>query len=225
MCGRYVLTTPGEVLAQLFELPAAPALAPRYNIAPTQTVPIVRAAEAGARELALVHWGLIPHWAKEREIGSRMINARAETLAEKPAFRDSFRKRRCLIPASGFFEWKKEGKAKQPYLLRLRDGAPFAFAGLWSRWREPGRGEEGVVDSCAIVTTSPNELAATVHDRMPASLRAWDYAAWLDSTTGVERLAALLAPFAAAAMEAFPVSTWVNSPAHDDAGCLQPLAH
>ncbi len=224
MCGRYVLTTPGEVLAQLFELPAAPALAPRYNIAPTQPVPIVRAAESGERELALVHWGLIPHWAKEREIGNRMINARAETLAEKPAFRDSFRKRRCLIPASGFFEWKLEGKAKQPYLLRLRGGAPFAFAGLWSRWREPGHGEEGVVDSCAIVTTSPNELAATVHDRMPAMLPAGDYAAWLDPTTGVERLAALLAPFAAAAMEAFPVSTWVNSPAHDDAGCLRPLA-
>ncbi len=222
MCGRYVLTTPGEVLAELFEVAPPLELAARYNIAPTQPVPIVRVTEAGPREMALVGWGLVPHWAKEKEIGGRLINARAETLAEKPAFRASFKHRRCLIPADGFYEWKAEPGGKQPYLLRLRGGGPFAFAGLWSRWRDPAA--ETPFDSCAIVTTTPNELAATVHDRMPAILPRERHALWLDPTVDDPvALGALLAPLPASAMEAYPVSKRVNSPAHEDPRCIEPL--
>lgn len=224
MCGRYFLTTPGEILGELFELSEAPEIAPRHNIAPTQRVPIIRRSASGPRELAWAQWGLIPRWAKEREIGNRLINARGETLAEKPAFREPFKKHRCLIPASGFFEWKKEGAGKQPYLLRLRSGAPFAFAGLASRWRDPALADAEPVDSCAIVTTAPNSLAATVHDRMPVILPAEQHGRWLDPEAPVDTLTELLVPFTAEEMEAFPVSKWVNSPAHDDPGCLEPLA-
>ncbi len=223
MCGRYVLTTPGQVLAEVFDLPQPVELAARYNIAPTQAVPIVRATEGGGRELAFVSWGLVPHWAKEKAIGNRLINARAESLAEKPAFRSSFKHRRCLIPADGFYEWKPEGGGKQPWLLRLRGGEPFAFAGLWSRWQDPAAGGEPF-ESCAIVTTTPNELAATVHDRMPAILPKERHALWLDPQAyDPVALAALLAPIPADAMEAFPVSKRVNSPANEDPRCIEPL--
>lgn len=218
MCGRYTLTTPGDVLAAALGLESVPELPPRYNIAPSQPVAIVRAGDARRRELALARWGLIPHWAKEATIGARTINARAETVAEKPAFRDSFRRRRCLIPADGFYEWQKREGGKQPYLLRLRDGAPFAFAGLWSRWRDPGSGES--LDTCAIVTTTPNELAATVHDRMPVILPATAYEEWLDPEAPGP--AALLAPFPAERMTAVAVSRRVNDPTHDAPDCLAP---
>jgi putative SOS response-associated peptidase YedK len=219
MCGRYTLTTPGDVLAPALGLESAPTLVPRYNIAPSQQVPIVRASAGGRRELVDARWGLVPHWAKEAAIGNRLINARAETLAEKPAFRDSFRRRRCLIPADGFYEWQTLGKSKQPWLLRLAGGAPFAFAGLWSRWREPASGEE--LDTCAIVTTTPNELAATVHDRMPVILPPDVFAAWLDPASPGP--AALLVPFPAASMTAYPVSRRVNDPTHDGPDCVQPV--
>jgi putative SOS response-associated peptidase YedK len=223
MCGRYVVTTPGEVLAELFELDEKPHLEPRFNVAPTQEVAIVRPrAAGGGRELARVQWGLVPFWAKEKGIGNKLINARAETLAEKPAFRDSFKKRRCLVPADGFYEWQRTDGRKQPWLLRLRGGAPFAFAGLWSLWRDRDSGE--TLESCALVTTAPNELAATIHDRMPVILPWERHAAWLAADADPEALAALLAPFPAAEMEAFRVSTWVNSPAHDDPRCVEPLA-
>jgi putative SOS response-associated peptidase YedK len=220
MCGRYFLTTPGAVLAETFELATAPELRPRWNIAPTQSVPIVRAAGEGGRELAVVRWGLVPFWAKEAAIGNRLINARAESLGEKPAFSDSFRKRRCLIPADGFYEWKREGAGKQPWLLRLRGGGVFGFAGLWSRWQDPAAG--AALESCAIVTTAPNELAATVHDRMPVVLPRARYGAWLDSAADPSALASLLVPFPAAEMEAFPVSRLVNSPSHDEPACIEP---
>ncbi len=222
MCGRYVLTTPGEVLAELFEVPQPVELAARYNIAPTQAVPIVRAAEAGGREMVLVSWGLVPHWAKERAIGNRLINARAESLAEKPAFRASFKHRRCLIPADGFYEWKAEAGGKQPYFLHLAGGGPFAFAGLWSSWTDPAT--QAPLDSCAIVTTTPNALAATVHDRMPAILPRERHALWLDTGSyDPVALGALLAPIPADAMAAFPVSKRVNSPANEDPRCIEPL--
>lgn len=222
MCGRYVLTTPGEVLAELFELPQPVELAARYNIAPTQAVPIVRAAESGGRELAFVAWGLVPHWAKEKAIGNRLINARAESLAEKPAYRSAFKHRRCLIPADGFYEWKAEGSTKQPFLLRLAGGGPFAFAGLWERWTDPATREP--LDSCTIVTTQPNALAATVHDRMPAILPKERHALWLDPATyDPVALGALLAPIPAEAMEAFPVSKRVNNPVNEDPRCIEPL--
>ena len=222
MCGRYVLSAPGEVLAELFELPAPVELAARYNIAPTQAVPIVRAAGESVRELAFAQWGLVPHWAKERAIGNRLINARGETLAEKPSYRDAFKRRRCLIPATGFYEWKKVEGGKQPYLLRLRDGAPFGFAGLWSAWRDRESGE--TLESCAIVTTSPNPLAATVHDRMPVILPRERHALWLDSgTADPEALSPLLVPYPEEEMEALPVSTRVNNPRNDDPSLVEPL--
>jgi len=222
VCGRYVVTTPGEVIAELFELDEKPHLVPRYNVAPTQEVPIVRAAAAGGRELAMVAWGLVPFWAKERAIGNKLINARAESLAEKPSFRDSYKKRRCLIPADGFYEWQRTDGRKQPWLLRLRGGAPFAFAGLWSSWKDRESGE--ALESCAIVTTTPNALAARIHDRMPVIV-AWErHGEWIDPAADVAGLASLLAPYPASEMEAYPVSTWVNSPAHDDPRCLEPLA-
>ena len=222
MCGRYVLTTPGEVLAELFEVPQPVELAARYNIAPTQAVPIVRTAEGGGRELVFAAWGLIPHWAKERAIGNRLINARAESLAEKPAFRSAFKHRRCLIPADGFYEWKTEAAGKQPYFLHLAGGGPFAFAGLWERWTDPATHEP--LDSCTIVTTAPNALAATVHDRMPAILPRERHALWLDPATfDPVALGALLAPIPADAMAAFPVSKRVNSPANEDPRCIEPL--
>jgi putative SOS response-associated peptidase YedK len=222
MCGRYVVTTPGEVLAELFELDEKPHLVPRWNVAPTQEVAIVRARPEGGRELAMARWGLVPFWAKDRAIGNRLINARAESLAEKPAYRDSFKKRRCLVVADGFYEWQKVDGRKQPWLLRLRDGGPFGFAGLWSLWRDKASGEE--LESCTIVTTSPNELAAPIHDRMPVILPRERHAEWLDPAAEPSSLAALLEPFPAAEMEAYPVSTWVNAPQHDDPRCIEPLS-
>jgi putative SOS response-associated peptidase YedK len=219
MCGRYVLTVPGDLLASAFGLEEVPELAPRYNIAPSQVVPIVRAGESGRRELAFARWGLVPHWAKEAAIGNRLINARAEGLADKPSFRDSFKRRRCLIPADGFYEWQKVGSRKQPWLLRMKGGAPFAFAGLWSSWTEPDTRES--LETCAIVTTDPNELAAAVHDRMPVILSAPARETWLDAKSDRERLLPLLVPCTADAMEAYPVSTLVNNPANDDPGCVE----
>jgi putative SOS response-associated peptidase YedK len=223
MCGRYVLTTPGDVLAQLFDLPEAPAVSPRYNIAPTQPVPIVRAAAGGGRELALALWGLVPHWAKERALGAKLINARAETLAEKPAFRDALRRRRCLLPADGFYEWQAVERGKQPYLLRLPGGAPFALAGLWSRWSDPADPAAAPLETCTIVTTTPNEVARVLHDRMPVILPRESWPRWLDPAADTAALSSLLVPFAGA-LEAFPVSRRVNSPANEDPRCIEPAA-
>jgi putative SOS response-associated peptidase YedK len=221
MCGRYFLTTPGDVLAAELGLESAPELEPRYNIAPSQQVPIVRAG-GGRRELAQVRWGLIPGWAKDPAIGNRMINARGETLAEKPSFRDAFRKRRCLIPADGFYEWKKLPAGKQPFVLRRRGGGPIAFAGLWSSWKDPETGEP--VETCAIVTTTPNELAATVHDRMPVLLASDARSTWLAPDAPPDVLTALLVPSPAADLAAYPVSRRVNSPDNDDPSCIAPLS-
>ena len=218
MCGRFTMASPGEAVAELFELPVVPELAPRWNIAPTQAVAAVRADAAGGRELVGLHWGLVPSWAKERAIGARMINARAETVAEKPAFRAALRARRCLIVADGFYEWQKAGARKQPWHIRMRDGRPFAFAGLWERW---AAGPDEVLDSCTIVTTTPNGVVAPIHDRMPVILERGDYAAWLDpGQRDPARLQPLLRPHPDVAMEAWPVGLRVNNPANDDASCL-----
>lgn len=225
MCGRYFLTTPGQLLSKTFETSAAPAgLVPRWNIAPTQEVAIVRRATdatGDARELALVSWGLVPSWAKERAIGNKLINARGETLAEKPSFRDSFKKRRCLVLADGFYEWQKVGTAKQPWAIRRADGEPFGMAGLWSRWKDPATGEP--LETCTIVTTTPNELLAPIHDRMPVIVPPAAHAIWLDPASERAALEALLVPYDAARMEAFAVSRRVNSPANDDPACLEPV--
>ena len=228
MCGRFVLSDPDAELAEQFNLPEIPDMAPRYNIAPTQPVAAMRVAPAagsqggaGVRELVLLHWGLIPFWAKEPGIGARMINARSETVAEKPAFRAAFKRRRCLVVADGFYEWRKQKGPSQPFFIHLRDGRPFAFAGLWEHWE----GAEGsVVESCTLLTTSPNELISPVHNRMPVILHPADYDLWLD--TGIQeagRLKPLLVPFPSAEMEAYPVSRWVNKPQNDDPRCIEPL--
>jgi putative SOS response-associated peptidase YedK len=223
MCGRFTLTSPVQVLAAQFNLPEVAALEPRYNIAPTQPVAAVRASgEAMVRELALLQWGLIPFWAKDPEVGARLINARAETVGEKPAFREAFRRRRCLVLADGFYEWQKQDGGKQPFYVRMRDGSAFAFAGLWERWKGP----EGNIESCTLLTTQPNELMRILHNRMPVILEAKDYDLWLDpGIRQTDLLLPLLRPFSAEEMEAYPVSRRVNSPDNDDPRCIVPLPH
>jgi putative SOS response-associated peptidase YedK len=220
MCGRYMLTSPIEALRQLFLFEERPNLPPRYNVAPTQEVPIVRRRQEGSgRELIMARWGLVPHWADDLAIGNRLINARAETIDRLPAFHDAYRRRRCLVPADGFFEWRKDGKLRQPLLVRRRDRAPFAMAGLFERWRQPD-GE--TLRSCTIVTCKPNELVAEVHDRMPVILDPDDHAAWLDPEAVDGRT--LLQPCPAEWLEALEVSRRLNSPKHDDPACIEPLA-
>jgi len=223
MCGRYTLSSPTDLLADLLELDSVPELAPRYNIAPTQEAAVVRVTgETGARSLDLLRWGLIPFWSKDPGIGNRMINARAETVAEKPSYRTSFKRKRCLVPADGFYEWQATGGPKQPFYFRFEGGAPFALAGLWDRW-EKGEGEP--VETFTILTTEPNEVVAPVHKRMPVILDREGMALWLDpAIEDAERLTPLLGPFPAAGMEGFPVSTYVNSPGNDTPRCIEPLA-
>lgn len=221
MCGRFTLRTNSASLADQFggDLPFDLPL--RYNIAPTQPVATVRIGpEDAGRQWQMVRWGLIPSWAKEASIGSRMINARAETVADKPAFRGALRRRRCLVPADGYYEWQKTGKSKQPYYIRLRDDRPFAMAGLWERWIPPETGEP--VETCTIITTDANELTRPIHDRMPVMLHAADYGLWLDpQMQNPDPLRRLLRPFDAHAMRADPVDTYVNSPRNDDPRCIE----
>ncbi|MCG8547724.1 MAG: SOS response-associated peptidase [Alphaproteobacteria bacterium] len=220
MCGRYSLTTPIEGIRALFDIDALPNLAPRYNIAPTQPVVTVRAAgDGGGRELAMMRWGLIPSWAKDPAIGSRMINARAETVAEKPAFRAAFRRRRCLIPADGFYEWEKrqDGK-KQPWRITLEGGVVFAFAGLWESWLGADGSE---VDSCTIVTTVAAPAIAAIHPRMPVILDPTGYETWL--TGEPDAAGALLGPYGGS-LEAHPISTRINNVRNDDASVLEAVS-
>jgi putative SOS response-associated peptidase YedK len=219
MCGRYELHTHPAVLALAFGLPFAPDIQPRYNIAPMQSVPIVRRGADGARELAQVRWGLVPRWAKDPSIGARMINARGETIARKSAFRRPFERHRCLVPADGFYEWKTlpDGR-RQPVHVTMKDARPFAFAGLSERWL----GADGeVVDSCTIVTTEANALLRPVHERMPVIVAPADYARWLD--VGGEPPLDLVAPYPAEAMTFEPVSTRVNAVRNDDASLIEPV--
>jgi putative SOS response-associated peptidase YedK len=220
MCGRFVRLSSGDELARLFDVEAAdvPELFPRYNIAPTQPVAAVRLAEGeGRRRIALLRWGLIPSWSKDPRMGQSLINARAETVAEKPAFRAAFKARRCLIPASGFYEWQATGgKHKQPYHIRMRDGQPFAFAGLWERWLAEGE----PVETCAILTTTPNAVVRPVHQRMPVIVAPGDFAAWFDPATPPAELHALLRPYPADEMTAVPVGRYVSNPRNEGPRCL-----
>ena len=226
MCGRFTLCKPGDELAEIFDLVEPPDIAPRYNIAPTQPTPIIRqTSNTVGRRLETLRWGLIPTWAKDPAIGSRMINARAETVSSKPAFRTAFRQRRCLVIADGFYEWQKveprrgtSRPRKQPHYIHLRNGRPFAMAGLWEHWE----GSDGsVIDSCTIITTQPNEMVAPLHDRMPVMLESKDYDTWLDpDDKKLDELQDLLRPYAASEMETYPVSTRVNSPANDSPDCI-----
>ncbi|PSN20026.1 hypothetical protein C7271_04300 [filamentous cyanobacterium CCP5] len=222
MCGRYSQTRSAEAVQQSFQLATLPEIQPRYNIAPTQPVSVVGLRQ-GDRGHRLLTWGLIPSWAKDPTIGSRMINARSETVSEKPSFRAAFKRRRCLIVADGFYEWQRlgQGKTKQPYYFRLKDRQPFGFAGLWEHWSGPDGSE---IQSCTILTTAPNELLEPVHNRMPVILPAADYDAWLDPTYyDPEHLQSMLRPYGAETMTGYAISTAVNNPAHDSPDCLEPL--
>ena len=222
MCGRFTLGATAATLAAQFDLANVPTWTPRYNIAPTQEVLVVLQSSPQAnREARLHRWGLIPPWAKDPSIGNRMINARAETVATKPAFRRAFKERRCLLLADGLYEWQRQERRKQPFYIRLRDGRPFAFAGLWEHWE----GSEGMaIQSCTILTTTSNEVVGRIHDRMPVILSPTDYDRWLDpSIQEPAVLQTLLRPYPADEMTTYPVSTLVNSPANDNPGCTEPL--
>jgi putative SOS response-associated peptidase YedK len=221
MCGRYTLRTPVDSLVETFEIEEYPSsITPNYNIAPTQEVAAV-VEEEDKRKLEMLHWGLIPSWAKDPAIGNKMINARAETVSEKPSFRSAFKKRRCLILADGFYEWKKTDDGKQPYHVKMEDGSPFAFAGLWEVWGK--NGEE--IHSCTIITTEANDLMSEIHHRMPVILPPEDYAMWLDPDFDEkEPLTTLLKPYPADAMEAYPVSRKVNKPSNNEPSVLEPVA-
>jgi len=194
----------------------------RYNIAPTQTVPVIRQdAREPVRRGSLMRWGLVPNWAKDVTIGGSMVNARSETAAEKPAFKELLQRRRCLIPADGFYEWKKSGKSKQPYCFEMMEREPFAFAGLWDNWRTP---EGATLETCTILTTTPNELVADLHDRMPVILPAANYDLWLDpGFRDVAEATGLLKPYDAEQMRRYAVTTRVNDVANDDRQCSEPI--
>jgi len=228
MCGRFTTRLTWHQLHDLYNITApdiAPRqggldLKPRYNVVPTDVMPVCRLNRQGRREIAMLRWGLIPYWATDPKIGYKTINARAETVATAPAFRAAFKKRRCLVPASGFYEWKKlEDGSKQPYLIGMRDGTPFSFAGLWERWDKG----EAPVETFTIITGEPNSLVADLHNRMPVILDPGDYDTWLTAAdTAIPQ--AMLQPFPAQLMRAYPVSKRVNSPKNDDAYLIAPIA-
>ena len=221
MCGRFVLTTDGDVIQTAFNLTTMPdMLTPRFNIAPSQPIAVITNEQSDT--LTFHKWGLIPSWSKDPAIGNRMINARSETAAEKPSFRAAFRRRRCLIPADGFFEWHQLADRKQPMFIYLKDQPVFAFAGLWEVWYSP-EGDE--IRSATILTTEPNDFMATIHNRMPVILPPEDYEAWLvpDEQDPAD-LQSLMRPFAADQMAAYPVSTFVNRPSNDTPETIEPLA-
>ena len=223
MCGRFTLLVPGEELAEHFDVEETPSLAPRYNIAPTQPVAAVRFnRDRGRRELLHLHWGLIPFWAKDTSMAGRMINARSETVAEKPAFRAAYKYRRCLIPASGFYEWQKQNGHKQPYYIHHAEAQPLALAGLWEHWQGADGSE---IESCTILTTRPNDKIRPLHNRMPVILNTQDYEVWLHSDgQNMDELQHLLRPAPEEALEAYPISTYVNNPQNEGPRCVAPLA-
>jgi putative SOS response-associated peptidase YedK len=221
MCGRYAITSAPEVIRALFGFAEQPAFPPRYNVAPTQPVPVVRLAD-GRRSFALVRWGLIPLWVKDPRTFSILINARGESVLDKPAFRNAMRRRRCLLPADGFYEWKADGGRKRPHFIRPRAGGPIAFAGLWECWTGPN-GEE--VETACIVTTAANRTLRELHDRMPVVIAPAAFDLWLDcGNVDAETAAALIAPAPETMFEAYEVSTAVNRAADDRPDLIAPLA-
>jgi putative SOS response-associated peptidase YedK len=215
MCGRYTLAQTGQ-LPMVFEISEI-RIPPRFNIAPTQEVPVVRLSREKGRYLDSLKWGLVPHWSKDSSVGARMINARSETVEKKPSFRDAFRQRRCLVPADGFFEWKKAPGGKQPYFIGMSDRSLFAFAGLWEYFARAG--EE--LETFTILTCEPNALLSQIHDRMPVILARQSYGRWLDPDTDAKILHSLLAPYPAEEMTTYPVSKLVNSPRNDVPACIE----
>jgi putative SOS response-associated peptidase YedK len=224
MCGRYRLSRRKQLVEEYFDSTGEDDWVPRYNIAPTQPVPIIRQnPKEPRRELSLVRWGLIPWWAKDSSGAAAMINARSETAATKLAFRDALKLRRCMIPADGFYEWERNGKEKQPYCFEVNEGQLFAFAGIWETWKDASR-KTMTIETCSILTTTPNAVTSTVHDRMPVILEPDNYDLWLDpGMTKVDAVIDMLKPFDARLMRSFPVSTRVNHAANDDAECSTPI--
>ena len=220
MCGRYSLHANPGVIALAFKLGVAIDWSARYNITPSSRIVIVREDAAAGRVAALIKWGLIPGWAKDQTIGNKLANARGETVDEKPSFRNAFKRSRCLIPASGFYEWKTVAGRKQPYYMHPVGAPLFAIAGITERWQGP----EGVVETCAIITTGPNGVMRNIHDRMPVILSAEDHDAWLDPRNqSITVLKQLIKPCAESTMAAHAVSARVNAPKNDDAGLIDPL--
>lgn len=223
MCARYEIDAPPEDLAEVFALAEVPAVKPRWNAAPTQLLPVVRAAEDGARHIDLLRWGLVPAWADDPKIGSRMINARSETVTTKPSFRSALRRRRCLVPVTGFYEWTGEAGRKRASIFRVGGGRPFALAGLWETWR--GAGDANPLVTFTILTTSANEVVARLHDRMPVVVAPGDHATWLDPRIETPaRLQSLLVPAPATSMTCVPVGPAVNDPRHEGPDCSAPAA-
>lgn len=221
MCGRFTFAISPELLAEIFEVTALADIPTRYNIAPSQQVPIIREAATGGRYLSSVRWGLVPHWAKDPSIGNRMINARCETIHEKPAFRQAVRSRRCIVPASGFFEWAATAAGRTPHYVTMRDGTPLAFAGIWDSWKTP---EGEVLETCAILTTAANSLMAPLHDRMPVILHRTEFVLWLDrATNNPEKLQRLYHPYPAELLQECEVSKLVNNPAHETPETIVPV--
>ena len=226
MCGRFTLYAAPEEVAAFFGLPEAPILVERYNIAPTQPVGLVRLnTQTFAREWALMHWGLIPSWSKDPSIGARMINARSETVADKPSFRAAFKRRRCLVPVSGFYEWQKQGRTKQPYYITAEEGGLLAIAGLWEYWE----GADGsALESCTLLTTEANELMTPLHNRMPVFIAPEDFDEWLgdgkeESRRYLESLQHLLRPAPTDLLTAYPVSSYVSNARNEGESCIAPL--
>jgi putative SOS response-associated peptidase YedK len=240
MCGRFTLSQSAETLSQAFQIPSFPDLEQQYNIAPTHAVATVLYNSDKKREFQQLRWGLIPSWAKDIGIGAKLINARSETVAEKPAFRAAFKYRRCIVIADGFYEWQQQGTTvispasvekqfssrqnkfkKQPFYFRLQDAQPFGFAGLWEQWESP---EGKKIASCTILTTVANELLQPMHDRMPVILSHQDYDLWLNpQVQTLEPLHHILRPYPAVEMSAYPVSTVVNNPRHNSSECITPM--
>ena len=223
MCGRFAFYSPHEAIARLFGVAGTPLVEPRWNIAPTRFVATVRADAQGHRTLAMLYWGLVPSWARERSIGQRMNNARGETLAEKPSFRNAWRRRRCLVLADGWYEWQRVGSIKQPYFFHFADAEPFGMAGLWESWRDPDSGEP--LESCCIVTTAARGVAAPVHDRMPVIVPRERHEAWLDPRrTETSAFDDLVADGDRPGLVATAVDRRVNDARHEGPELVRPLA-
>jgi putative SOS response-associated peptidase YedK len=223
MCGRYRLSKRKQIIEEQFEAqPWDDDLSPRFNIAPTQQVPVIRQhPKEPVRQISAMRWGLVPSWAKDMSGAARMINARSETAATKPAFRDPLKYRRCLIPADAFYEWKRNGTSKQPYCFEVNNGESFAFAGLWDGWKDPSG---NWIKTCSILTTTPNAVTSAIHDRMPVILDPASYDLWLDPRMqNVATISEMLKPYDARLMRCYPVSTRINHAVNDDEECSRPV--
>jgi putative SOS response-associated peptidase YedK len=220
MCGRFTLNLSPDQLAVAFGIPAS-SITPRYNIAPSQQIAVIRNF-SGERHLGYIRWGLVPSWADDISIGYKLINARSETVFEKNSFKRAIRTRRCLVPASGFIEWKHSGNEKTPFYITMTNNNPMAFAGIWEQWKAP---DHSVLETCAILTTAANHLMESIHDRMPVILHPQEYSLWLDrEVSEPESLKQLFKPYPAEVMQACQVSSLVNNPKNDTEDCITPLS-